>query len=569
MLNLDNESLKDEVSNLKKFIEKWTSNKVTLDQLLTEQVLGNIIRALGGCGKKETISSKDVLFTNGEKSPYKTSPDVTFDNKVFNVIREEMEETFHLTFNEVDEVITQTSTKGDGINFNANRSFHDDEFSVPRKTPTQCTGMMTVYLMYESSEFINYVCKLDKALYRLKQAPKAWDEALSKFLIEHKFLRGSIDNTLCIYKTKSDVKTVLIYLDGIIFRCQANSKESHLVAVKRIFTYLKGTPNLDRKSTSRVVKILGGKLVCWSAKKQNSMAMSSAEAGYVKASGAIAMLNNSVLHSRTKHIDIRRSKSKKTITRTYHAEEPVTTTDTTKGLDATESAAELANQPSTAATEKAKIDDDAKITFMGATYLDHIKEEADSNVESMLDEEIQSISGDDDKELGDSRNELFVVDKGPPPAGPSPPNNNGPPPVVRPNGLAPRSMEDLCQPSIHGRSGPIALIPIQAMDFRLRHHMIQQQNGVSNDTLRLSLFPYSLMHHATAWHRDTINVVAGGNFMQKTPEECYELIENMTAHHNHWNISVTHDETSRNISSTTTTESPEVVRQLEMINKIF
>ncbi|GJZ25629.1 reverse transcriptase domain-containing protein [Tanacetum coccineum] len=260
---------------------------------------------------------------------------------------------------------------------------------------------------------------------------------------------------------------------------------------------------------------------------------------------------------------------------------------------------------------------------------------------------------------------------GPPPAGPPPPNN-GPPPVVRPNGQAPRSMEELCQPSIDGRGGPIAPIPIQATDFGLRHHMIQQvqntcqfhglpgddanrhidkfleitqhmkQNRVSDDALRLSLFPYSLTHHAIAWydrlprnsihsfddmmrkfllkyfppsmvtklrneitkfeqkpheslfeaweryklsidrcpnhnmllvtqidtfyngltlsHRDTINAAAGGTFMQKTPEECYKLIENMTAHHNHWDTSATRDETSRNISSTTSTESPEVVR---------
>ncbi|GKF54761.1 hypothetical protein Tco_0165101 [Tanacetum coccineum] len=70
-------------------------------------------------------------------------------------------------------------------------------------------------------------------------------------------------------------------------------------------------------------------------------------------------------------------------------------------------------------------------------------------------------------------------------------------------------------------------------------------------------------------HRDTINAAAGGTFMQKTLEECYELIENMTAHHNHWDTSATRDETSRNISFTTTTKSPEVVRQLEMMNKNF
>ncbi|GJV98851.1 hypothetical protein Tco_1554103, partial [Tanacetum coccineum] len=70
-------------------------------------------------------------------------------------------------------------------------------------------------------------------------------------------------------------------------------------------------------------------------------------------------------------------------------------------------------------------------------------------------------------------------------------------------------------------------------------------------------------------HRDTINAAAGGTFMQKTPEECYDLIENMTAHHNHWDTSATRDETSRNISFTTITESPKVVRQLEMMNKNF
>ncbi|GJT34462.1 hypothetical protein Tco_0924881 [Tanacetum coccineum] len=63
-IKLENESLKDEINDLKKVIEKWTSSKVTLDQLLTKQVLGNIVHALGGRGKKkDTISSKEVLFS--------------------------------------------------------------------------------------------------------------------------------------------------------------------------------------------------------------------------------------------------------------------------------------------------------------------------------------------------------------------------------------------------------------------------------------------------------------------------------------------------------------------------
>ncbi|GJT32407.1 retrovirus-related pol polyprotein from transposon TNT 1-94 [Tanacetum coccineum] len=115
---------------------------------------------------------------------------------------------------------------------------------------------------FESNEFPNHVCRSNKAMYGLKQAPRAW--------------------------------------------YQANPKESHLVAVKRIF----------------------------SLKKQSSVAMSSAEAKYVAAAGccaqvlwiksqladydvlydkvpifcdntsSIAISNNLVLHSRIKHIDI-------------------------------------------------------------------------------------------------------------------------------------------------------------------------------------------------------------------------------------------------------------------------
>ncbi|GKE18361.1 retrovirus-related pol polyprotein from transposon TNT 1-94 [Tanacetum coccineum] len=52
--------------------------------------------------------------------------------RVFNMGREEMEEIVHVTFSEDDEAISQSSTEGDVINFNENRSFPDDEFLEPR-----------------------------------------------------------------------------------------------------------------------------------------------------------------------------------------------------------------------------------------------------------------------------------------------------------------------------------------------------------------------------------------------------------------------------------------------------
>nr|GEW02223.1 reverse transcriptase domain-containing protein [Tanacetum cinerariifolium] len=150
-------------------------------------------------------------------------------------------------------------------------------------------------------------------------------------------------------------------------------------------------------------------------------------------------------------------------------------------------------------------------------------------------------------------------------------DGNGDPPVPDL-----RTMEELCQPSLNGWGGSIASISIQETNFRLMNDMIQHvQNscqfhrllgddankhldkflhvtksikvdGVTDDAIRLYLFPHSLTHHATIdtfyngltlRHRDTINAAAGGTFMKRCPEECYDLIENMTAHHNDWDTS--------------------------------
>ncbi|XP_075109779.1 secreted RxLR effector protein 161-like [Nicotiana tabacum] len=152
----------------------------------------------------------------------------------------------------------------------------------------------------------------------------------------------------------------IVFSVGLCARFQANPKESHLVVVKRILRYLKGTTDLclwypkgsnfnlvgyadadsagflvDRKSTSGMADFLGSCLVSWSTKKQNSVALSTAEAEYVVAASccaqllwikqqlmdfgidvgcipifcdttsAISMTKKQVHHKRTKHIDVR------------------------------------------------------------------------------------------------------------------------------------------------------------------------------------------------------------------------------------------------------------------------
>ncbi|GJX17106.1 putative ribonuclease H-like domain-containing protein [Tanacetum coccineum] len=63
----------------------------------------------------------------------------------------------------------------------------------------------------------NKVYKMIKVLYGLHQAPRAWYETLSSFLMENGFRRGTIDKTLFIKKKKSDIMLVQVYVDDIIF----------------------------------------------------------------------------------------------------------------------------------------------------------------------------------------------------------------------------------------------------------------------------------------------------------------------------------------------------------------
>ncbi|GJZ30738.1 putative ribonuclease H-like domain-containing protein [Tanacetum coccineum] len=61
------------------------------------------------------------------------------------------------------------------------------------------------------------VYKVEKALYGLHQAPRAWYENLSTYMLDNEFQRGKIDKTLFIKRYKSDILLVRVYVDDIIF----------------------------------------------------------------------------------------------------------------------------------------------------------------------------------------------------------------------------------------------------------------------------------------------------------------------------------------------------------------
>nr|GEY57196.1 putative ribonuclease H-like domain-containing protein [Tanacetum cinerariifolium] len=63
---------------------------------------------------------------------------------------------------------------------------------------------------FEDPDYPDKVYKVDKALYGLHQAPRAWYETLATYLLENGFQRGTIDQNLFIKKHKRDIEGYVI-----------------------------------------------------------------------------------------------------------------------------------------------------------------------------------------------------------------------------------------------------------------------------------------------------------------------------------------------------------------------
>ena len=66
------------------------------------------------------------------------------------------------------------------------------------------------------SSLPNHVCKLNKALYELKQVPRAWFATLSIFLLQYGFSNSVADNSFFVYHHSGHITVVLVYVDDIL-----------------------------------------------------------------------------------------------------------------------------------------------------------------------------------------------------------------------------------------------------------------------------------------------------------------------------------------------------------------
>ncbi|GKA27521.1 putative ribonuclease H-like domain-containing protein [Tanacetum coccineum] len=151
-------------------------------------------------------------------------------------------------------------------------------------------------LGFVDPEFPEKVYKVEKALYGLHQAPRAWYKTLSTYLLDNGFHRGQIDKTLFIKRVKGDILLVQVYVDDIIFGSTKKNLISIFLGLPKVqklkedvgSSLCPGQVNdlgqLMYLTSSRRDQILCSNFVALLCKKQTVVANSTTEAEYIVAS---------------------------------------------------------------------------------------------------------------------------------------------------------------------------------------------------------------------------------------------------------------------------------------------
>eukprot|EP00253_Pinus_taeda_P032259 PITA_32259 len=211
---------------------------------------------------------------------------------------------------------------------------------------------------FETHEKKSHICRLKKALYGLKHAPRAWYGRIDGYLQNVGFVKSDADPNLYYLAVENEPLILVLYVDDLfltgssrlIEHCKKNlatkfgikdlgqmhyfprSKDIRLIG----FTDADwARSSVDRKSTPRYCFNIGSGMTSWCSRKHKFVALSSAEAEYMAAStisckaiwlrkllvnlfrrkmeatkimcdnqSCIKLSENLVFHDRSKHIDI-------------------------------------------------------------------------------------------------------------------------------------------------------------------------------------------------------------------------------------------------------------------------
>uniref|UniRef100_A0A2N9FVX2 Integrase catalytic domain-containing protein n=1 Tax=Fagus sylvatica TaxID=28930 RepID=A0A2N9FVX2_FAGSY len=92
---------------------------------------------------------------------------------------------------------------------------------------------------YIDPQHPHYVCKLHKSIYGLKQAPRAWFERFTGQLLQFGFAASTADSSLFIYRTKTTIAYLLLYVDDIVLTSNTPTFLDHLIHHLRLVFDLK------------------------------------------------------------------------------------------------------------------------------------------------------------------------------------------------------------------------------------------------------------------------------------------------------------------------------------------
>jgi hypothetical protein len=66
------------------------------------------------------------------------------------------------------------------------------------------------------------VCRLNKSLYDLKQAPRAWYHCFASYLVSLGFAKAKSDTSLFVYRRDTDTAYLLLYVDDIVLTASSS-----------------------------------------------------------------------------------------------------------------------------------------------------------------------------------------------------------------------------------------------------------------------------------------------------------------------------------------------------------
>ncbi|GJW18238.1 putative ribonuclease H-like domain-containing protein [Tanacetum coccineum] len=151
--------------------------------------------------------------------------------------------------------------------------------------------------VFVDPEFPDKVYKVEKALYGLHQAPRAWYATLSIYLLDNGFYRGQIDKTLFIKRVKDDILLEQVYVDDIIF---GSTKKSLCTDFEQIMHKW-----FQMSSMGELTCLLGFTSQADSGGLSLVRIMTMQTKIHVDNESVICVVKNPVYHSKTKHIEIR------------------------------------------------------------------------------------------------------------------------------------------------------------------------------------------------------------------------------------------------------------------------